>query len=167
MPPRGWRKQREVQAPLPLPEPYPEHAKLHPHLQDNWAIREFLFWLVHQGRITDLTFDQVNDLLLEYRGVDVDAYYREGQRLKVEYKWLHDQYMPEQESDVKPALAFQMVRLMGRALPRVESEFSQNVKNKVVDRMVEAALPDRSPEDGLTFLLAKIRGGGNGEVGKD
>lgn len=143
-------RSRAAQAALPLPpapEPFPEHAKLHPHLKDNWAIREFLFWMLSQDRIDMITFDQVNDLLLEFRGIDKIAYEVEAAQLKIQYQWLYDQFEVD-SSEVCPPEPVTKIRLKGAQATQ--------------DTLVRAALPDRGPNDGLAFLLSKIRGGGDG-----
>lgn len=137
MPPRGWRKPAQPELPPPTQDPYPQHARMYPFFQENWAIREFWHFLAERG-LTDMTFDQVEDALLAFRGVDSLAYEAEAAEMRSEYRWLWEQ--------------FEMPRL------RMVAEQTK----PAVARVVAAALPDKTPDDGLEFLLNRIRAGAGG-----
>lgn len=100
---------RYQQDPLPISGPYPEHAKLYPHTQTNWEIREFWHFLAAQG-LSPLSWDELNDLLLAWRGVDKLAYQAEAADMRSRYRWLWEQYEPKlpeiavviDETKVKP-----------------------------------------------------------------
>lgn len=79
----------------PVPnDPMPEHAKLSPHADAHWEIRQFLRYLrdrdieltMHTGKVAKaLSTEQVELLLLRYRGVDPTAYAAESAKLLAKY----------------------------------------------------------------------------------
>lgn len=85
------------------PDPYPEHRRLHRHMEANWQIREFVFWL--KGRsvtdLSELSFDEINDLILEFRGVDLLAYRAEVAHMRSKYRWMWDRAKPGQVEPVE------------------------------------------------------------------
>jgi hypothetical protein len=102
MPPRGWRKpSKPMPDPLPVVDPYLEHAKMHPHMETNGAIREFWEFLYSRG-LTELSYGQWEDALLEFRGVDKLAYLAESARMRSEYRWLWEKFMPVELEPVEP-----------------------------------------------------------------
>lgn len=78
-------------------DPYPQHRKLHPHTESNWQIREFVFWLRTRGSadLTDLKFDDINDLILQFRGVDLLEYRAEVAQMRSRYRWMWEKIKPE------------------------------------------------------------------------
>lgn len=134
--PRGVKRQpAQVESPA-AKDPYPQHAKMYPFYEQNWAVREFIGFLATAG-LVNLTSQQVEDALLAWRGVDKLEYEAEAAKLKSEYRWLWEQH---DAALVKPGT---MERVVTSAAVKV----------------AQAALPDRSPDDGLLFLLERIRGG--------
>lgn len=130
------------QPPLSPPtEPYPEHAKIYPHTQENWTIREFMGFLRRRG-MTTLDYDQVNSMLFAFRGVDEAAYEAESADMRVKYQWLWNKYdrgpvtvkEPEYEPDLEPAKVPAVVR--------------EQVKQ----------------DDGLSLLMARIKGAHDGSA---
>lgn len=112
-------------------EPFPEHAKMFPYSQ--FEIIEEFFDHLRQAGVTDLTWVEVHDLLLDFRGVDRVAYESESAQMKVKYQWLFDQFGLTSNTKPKPQIR--------------------------VTRPAPVAEPDRVEDDpGLNFLLAKIRG---------
>lgn len=85
---------RATQEALPLPAPYPEHAKMYPHTQANWQIREFWLHLTERG-LSTLSWDELDDELLRWRGVDKGAYQSEAGDMRTKYQWLWDTYEPQ------------------------------------------------------------------------
>lgn len=141
MSPRGWRKSTQPELTVSATEPYPEHAKMYPFFNENWAIGEFCHFMVDNG-LVELTFKQVEDALLAFRGVDKLEYEAEAAKLKSEeYRWLWEKFKVD-DMGTTPA---------GRAV------------KPAVARVVQAALPDKTPDDGLGFLLDRIRGGRDGQ----
>lgn len=90
---RQVQANRPRQDRLPVPGPYPEHAKMYPHTQTNWEIREFWHFLAAQG-LSPLDWDEMNDQLLIWRGVDKDRYLQEAQDMREKYQWLWGQFEP-------------------------------------------------------------------------
>lgn len=129
---------------MPATEPYPQHAKMYPHVEANWAIRDFFTFLAGRG-ITNMGHEQLNDMLLEFRGVDKLEYKAEVAQMRSKYRWLWEHF----ESRL-PELGM----VIDETVPRV----TEAVKPAVA-RVVQAALPDKEPQDGLSFLLERIRGG--------
>lgn len=74
----------------------PEHTKMAPHVEANWAIRDFLIWcvgrnvrLVHDGAdgITRTVTHRVQEnLIARFRGVDPEAYRAESDMLLKKYE---------------------------------------------------------------------------------
>lgn len=85
------RDGRPRQDPLPIPGPYPQHAKLYPHTQTNWEIREFWHFLAAQG-LSPLSWDELDDQLLVWRGVDKLEYLAEAADMRSKYRWLWEKY---------------------------------------------------------------------------
>lgn len=127
-----------------MPDPYPEHAKMYPHTEANWVIRDFFTFLVDRG-VTSMGHEQMNDMLLEFRGVDKLQYKAEVAQMRSKYRWLWELFEPR-----LPELGM----VIDETAPRVTGA----IKPAAV-RVVQAALPDKSPDDGLSFLLERIRGG--------
>lgn len=91
----------KARAPVPGPvaagepvEAFPEHAKVAPHSEVHWEIRDFLAFLadrgvflsrVQSGKVVHVTTAQVNGALLEFRGVDVAAFEAESRALLAKY----------------------------------------------------------------------------------
>lgn len=113
-------------------DPYPEHAKLYPHTEANWQIREFCHHLGQLGLI-DLDWDQVNDALLAWRGVDRLAYEAEAADMRSKYRWLWDKFEPR--------------------LPELAQVIDET------KRPGAANLPERTEPDALQDLLGKLRKG--------
>lgn len=102
--PRGVKKARVSTSPTRQADAYPEHAKLYPHMNTNWEIRAFMDFLTRKG-VCLLSWQQVNSLLLEFRGVDQLAYSAETADMKVKYRWLWEQYGVEPDEPVMDDLA--------------------------------------------------------------
>lgn len=87
----------------------PEHTKMAPYVQENWAIRDFLTWcagrnvhLVHSGAdgITRTVGHVVlENLIARFRQVDPDAYRAEGRMLIEKYRHLLPSAPAEPEDD--------------------------------------------------------------------
>lgn len=91
-------------------------------------------FLAEEG-LTGLTFQQVEDALLKWRGVDKLEYEAESADMRSKYRWLWEQFEPT-------------VGTLTAAVKEIQ--VPQPVENVQVQ------------EDGLAFLLAKIRGSGDG-----
>jgi len=117
--------------PLPFTEPYPEHAKMHPHFETNMAIREFWEFLYSRGSV-ELSFQQWEDALLEFRGVDKLAYLAESAQMRSEYRWLWEKFMPTHAEPVK------------------------SVKPVIIEKVEKVGSEGNGA---LADLLARIRGG--------
>lgn len=113
-------------------DPYPEHAKMYPHSQFD-IIHQFFEYLTIEG-ITNLTFEEVYELILLWRGVDVTDYLAEGLVLRRKYPQLWKTIVPDAEYE-PPKL---------------------RVTRKPV---TEVDLTSPATSDGVDFLLSKIRGG--------
>lgn len=83
-------------------EPYPEHAKVYPYSQFD-IIEEFFDHLRDAG-ITDLTWVEVHDLILDFKGVNRLAYEAEGADMTVKYRHLFDQFGFSSDEQVPPRL---------------------------------------------------------------
>lgn len=145
--PRGVKRQQShVQLALVAQaEPYPEHAKLYPHTQANWAIREFFHWLrVRPGapELIRLDFDTLDRLLMEFRGVDYLAYKAEAADLRSKYRWLWEQHE--------------------HRLPELATTIDETDRGHLVQGGQPSAEQEQPPvqEDPLQHLLGKVRKGG-------
>lgn len=138
------RKPPPDQQPLSPPDPYPEHAKMYADIRENSAINEFLWWMVMEGLIDTDTMDDLHSHHLAYRGVDRKAYEAEVKHMKQKYSWLYQQFKVDDSG----------------------SSRAERAVTKAVTPVVQAALPEpKGGDDGLAFLLARIRG--EGHAGKD
>lgn len=138
---RGVKRQPTWVEPEPLKDPYPQHAKMYPHSSENWAIREFALFLTMNNKIPVDLLDQLEGWLCEFRGVDQLEYEAEAAKLKSEYRWLWEK--------MQPTVARLTDAVKEIPVPVAEIPVPQSVVEK------------QSGEDGLAFLLAKIRGGKN------
>lgn len=130
---RGAKKASIAQQPLfRQGDPYPEHTKLYPHTETNWQIREFCHHLKQLG-LVDLSWDQVNDALLAWRGVDKLAYLAEAADMRSKYRWLWDEF--------------------GSRLPELAQVIDETKQPGMGD------LPERTETDPLQDLLSKVRKG--------
>ena len=110
-------------------EPYPEHAKLHPHSKLD-LVYEFFEYLREQG-VTDLDWGEVHDLILRWKGVDILAYEAEAAEMRAQYPGLWKQF--DEVLAAKPRL-----RVTRRPVVRVD-------------------LPESPGPDARDLLLDKIR----------
>lgn len=112
-------------------DPYPEHAKMYPYSQFD-IIHIFFEFLAGEG-VTDLSYDEVHELILKWRGVNITDYLAEGLVLRRRYPKLWESVLPDDEPEPP--------KLRVTRKPVIE---------------VNAASP--ATPDGVDFLLSKIRG---------
>lgn len=136
---RGVKRQPTRPELEPFKEPYPQHAKMYPHSSENWAIREFVAFLATEKKISVGSHDQLEAWLCEFRGVDQLEYEAEAAKLKSEYRWLWNKLHPT-------------VARLTDAIKEIPVPVAEIPVPKPVAKT-------QSGEDGLAFLLAKIRGG--------
>ena len=131
--PRGVKRASMAQQPLfGQGDPYPEHAKLYPHTETNWQIREFCHHLKQLG-LVDLDWDQINDALLAWRGVDRLTYEAEAADMRSKYRWLWDKFEPR--------------------LPELAQVIDETKRPGAADP------PEHTEPDALRDLLGKLRKG--------
>lgn len=150
-----WAKEAGVQQQLPLPGPYPQHAKLYPHTQTNWEIREFWHFLATQG-LSPLSWDELDDQLLRWRGVDKEQYRAEAADMRVKYRWLWEQYEPRLPE--LAAVIDETRRPERLAMPELGKPLSHMPPLKPeITKEDEKAEPEMDP---ATILMNKLRGVG-------
>lgn len=114
------------------PDAYPEHGKV--KFDDQELVHGFMGFLRIQG-ITDLTWQEVHDLILAWRGVNKAAYMAEAEHMKKMYPSLWKKYGLLNDEKTAPKL-----RVTRKPEPEPEPQAPAPVG------------------DGLDFLLARIRG---------
>jgi hypothetical protein len=74
---------------------------MHPHIETNAAIREFWEYLCSHG-IAEIPWQEWENALLEFRGVDKLAYEAESAQMRSEYRWLWEKFMPTHAEPIRP-----------------------------------------------------------------